>query len=335
MSDKTEKKIKILSSAVFIAQAVIYVIFAFKFMREDLTVSLIFVALAFISILLQIPFHKLASDISAKQEPKRTQSLADIYSPDYIRTTTTEYLKKEKKEEKKAKRSSPQAEDLTREISLTPEIAKAADGLIQTKETPAFFSTTTIDRMAINNKTRSVTKFARDFGATLCAGGLHTAAVTQRGNVNAVGYNAYGQCDTQRWQNVISIAAGAYHTAALMRDGTCVATGYNGAGQCNVGTWAGICRIAAGQAHTVGLRVDGTCIATGDNTYNQCNIGDWRDIISIVAGYNYTIGLRADGTIVAVGSNTEGDWSGSKWGKQKILLHIDNLQMEHDDGKPG
>ena len=233
MSDKTGKKIKILSSVVFIAQAVIYVIFAFKFMREDLLLSLIFIALAFISILLQVPFHRIVSSPTAPQEPKRTQNLADIYSPEYIRTTTTEYLKnekiQEKKEAQKIKRSSPRAEDLTREISLTPEISKAADSLVQTKETPAFFSTTTIDRMAINNRTRSVTKFARDFGATICAGGLHTAAVTQRGNVNAVGYNAYGQCDTQRWQNVISVAAGAYHPAALMRDGTCIATGYNGA----------------------------------------------------------------------------------------------------------
>ena len=88
MSEKTANRLRILSSVVFITQALVFVILAFCFMRTKLIVSLIFIALAFISVLLQIPFHKIAADITRYSERKKAHNLADIYAPANIKTTT-------------------------------------------------------------------------------------------------------------------------------------------------------------------------------------------------------------------------------------------------------
>jgi regulator of chromosome condensation RCC1 len=45
------------------------------------------------------------------------------------------------------------------------------------------------------------------------------------------------------------------------------------AGQCEVNRWHDIVAIAAGAAHTVGLRADGGVVATGSNSHGQLEVG--------------------------------------------------------------
>ena len=76
----------------------------------------------------------------------------------------------------------------------------------------------------------------------------------------------------------MSIAAGDYHTVGLHADGTVVATGENSFGQCNVDKWTDIIAVAAGHDHTVGLRSDGTVIARGAKDEGQCAVNYWPEI---------------------------------------------------------
>ena len=58
------------------------------------------------------------------------------------------------------------------------------------------------------------------------------------GTVVASGDIQYGQCQTEEWTDILSVAAGERHTIALRRDGTVLAAGDNEAGQCDVDRWA-------------------------------------------------------------------------------------------------
>ena len=167
----------------------------------------------------------------------------------------------------------------------------------------------------VNHRTKTITRYIpRSPGVAISAGGLHTVAATDDGQVFATGFTTYGQCDVSSWRGIIAVAAGNHHTVGLREDGTVVAVGYNGYGQCDVSSWRSISAIAAGVGHTVALAENGTVVACGDNTYGQCNVEDWIDIVSIAAAYNYTVGLRANGTIVACGANTDGSWAALDWG---------------------
>ena len=122
---------------------------------------------------LLIPFYKIADNM-AKTASKKKASPADIYSPTYIRTSTNEY-KNAKGQSSQAeyrknastkdipavKRNSPMSEDFTRELTIPKDISEISDPFAPLKEetTETFFTTTTIDKIAINHKEKSVTKF--------------------------------------------------------------------------------------------------------------------------------------------------------------------------------
>ena len=74
--------------------------------------------------------------------------------------------------------------------------------------------------------------------------------------------------------NILS-AAGSY-TVGVKADGTVVATGDNKYGQCDVDKWTDIVAVDAGGYYTVGLKSDGTVVATGDNEYGQCDVFGWQ-----------------------------------------------------------
>ena len=78
----------------------------------------------------------------------------------------------------------------------------------------------------------------------LAAARRHSVAVRQNGTVVTVGDGRAGECDVDRWENVIAVAAGNVHTARN-----------------------------TGKSHTVALRADGTVLATGWNQDQQCDIG--------------------------------------------------------------
>ena len=327
MSQKTGKKLKVLSTVVFSVLTALFLVFAVLFFKTNLIYSFIFVALSLVSAIMLIPFVKMANTVTSDTvEMEATGedqlSLTDMYAPAYIETTVIESANIEKEGEEddenmetkqmkvSIKRSSPMSEDFTREVGIEKNVRAIADDILGEDEDEGngeFQSTTMIETPSFNE----IPGKGTESKATVAAGGLHTVAVRESGNVLVTGYNNYGQCNVEEWENVIAVAAGSYHTAALFADGTCGAVGYNGNRQCDVQGWSDVCDIATGVAHTVGLCTDGTCVATGDNTYGQCNIEGWSDIVAICAGYNCTAGLRSDGTVIAVGLDI--DSSASKW----------------------
>ena len=135
------------------------------------------------------------------------------------------------------------------------------------------------------------------------AGNYHTVGLKKDGTVVAVGWNSYGQCDTDDWTDIVAVSAGDYHTVGLKKDGTVVAGGRNDYGQCDTDAWTDIVAISAGFSHTVGLKKDGTVVAGGLNGFGKSDTENWTDIVAISAGDYHTVGLKKDGTVVAVGAN--------------------------------
>jgi alpha-tubulin suppressor-like RCC1 family protein len=64
-------------------------------------------------------------------------------------------------------------------------------------------------------------------------------------------------------------------TVGLKSDRTVVAAGFNDRGQCNVNKWTNIIQVAVGEWHTVGLKSDGTVVAVGWDEFRQCWVASW------------------------------------------------------------
>lgn len=191
------------------------------------------------------------------------------------------------------------------------------------------------------------------FQGCITGSNVHTVGLKINGTVVAVGYNKYGQCNTDRWRKIIAISAEFFRTFVLKDDGTVVAVStvvgndkYNShvttwrdivaiasmgdhaaglktdgtvvmvgdiRGQRNVSNWHDIIAISTGHSHTVGLKANGTVIADGKNEEGQCNVSNWHDIVAVSAGGYHTVGLKADGTAVAVGNNKYNGCNVSDW----------------------
>ena len=138
----------------------------------------------------------------------------------------------------------------------------------------------------------------------------NTVGLKADGTVVSVGSNAYGQCNTRDWKDIVAISAHSSQTVGLKADGTVVAIGgkYE---HCfmnepyNIKDWRDIVAISVGNENTVGLKADGTVVVVGYKGAGQCNTDDWRDIVAISAGEYHTVGLKADGTVNAIGLNTK------------------------------
>ncbi len=148
---------------------------------------------------------------------------------------------------------------------------------------------------------------------SLTAGLNYTVALYSDGTVRAVGSNALGQCDVEKWTDITQVSALRLHTVGVKSDGTVVATGNNMDGQCDVSQWRDVVAVSAGDHHTVGLHSDGTVVAVGKNQHGECDVEAWTDIIAVQAAFTNTIGLKKDGTVVVTGSYSKGKipgWSG-------------------------
>jgi PKD repeat protein len=142
----------------------------------------------------------------------------------------------------------------------------------------------------------------------IAAGGAHSLALTEAGQVVAWGNNEFGQCDVPSGlEGVVAVAAGREHSLALTAGGQVVAWGHNSAGQCTVPAEAvGVISIAAGHDHSLGLLSDGTVLAWGANDYGQCDVPtNLADVVAIAAGAVHSMALRQDGTVVV--------WSDEDW----------------------
>ena len=153
---------------------------------------------------------------------------------------------------------------------------------------------------------------------TIAAGNNFTVAVKSDGTVLAVGNNRDGQCNVEKWNNIIAVTAGYGHTAGLCSDGTVVAVGYNQSGACDVSNWRDIVAISAGDFYTMGVRSDGTVVYTGN--LPKCSVFfDWENITAVRGGTDHTVGLKSNGTVLAVGDI---DWHQCKVSDWKKITDI-------------
>ena len=127
----------------------------------------------------------------------------------------------------------------------------------------------------------------------------HLAGLKIDGTVVTAGENSNGECDVEKWENIIAISAGGSFTAGLKVDGTVVVAGGSGSLNFNpVEKWKDIVSISAGYDHVVGLKADGTVVSAGSNEVYQCHTAEWKNIISVSAGFGYTLGLEKSGKVV-------------------------------------
>ena len=179
----------------------------------------------------------------------------------------------------------------------------------------------------------------------IAAGGYHTMALDQNGNVWTWGRNSFGQLaqlsaypyrnenpERVNIKDVIAIAAGDHHSLAVTKDKEVWAWGRNAYGQLGNGGIAdsftpvkvagltGVVAVAAGAEHSVALKEDGTVWAWGRNSTGQLGNGETMDvnsspkqvsgltnIMEIAAGDNHTLALKQDRTTIwAWGYNAYG-----------------------------
>ncbi|MDB5106241.1 MAG: repeat-containing protein [Fibrobacteres bacterium] len=126
-----------------------------------------------------------------------------------------------------------------------------------------------------------------------------------------------------------SMAAGGDHSATLAPDGRVWTFGRNDQGQLGDGTLfqgfyaksvpglTGIVQAAAGLAHTVALKSDGTVWTWGANANNELGrslatvpapqpgqIAGFTSVSFVAAGYNHSLAVKTDGTLWTWGSNS-------------------------------
>ena len=170
--------------------------------------------------------------------------------------------------------------------------------------------------------TKQVKSFFSNFDKVITSVNLgthHIVLLKANGTVCAYGLNENGQCNVEKWKDIVKIEAGNFNSAGIRNNGTVVVCGWNKNGQCNVEKWKDIVDIKIGKAHIIGLKKDKTVIAAGDNSYGQCNVQNWKNIIAIIARENRTLGLKKDGTVVACGDNYLGANNTEYWKEIKSL----------------
>ena len=179
----------------------------------------------------------------------------------------------------------------------------------------------------------------------VAAGRLHTAAITDSGELWTWGYNSDGQLgigDTTdrhapvkvsvHGQKIVAVAAGGYHTAAITDSGELWTWGYNSNGQLGIGGTTNrhapvkvsvngqkIVAVAAGRDHTAAITDSGELWTWGYNSIGQLGIGgttnrhapvkvsvNGQKIVAVAAGRDHTAAITDSGELWSWGYNGNG-----------------------------
>lgn len=168
------------------------------------------------------------------------------------------------------------------------------------------------ERVQKNYELKEIRNRLEPANKIIASGNGFVIGLKLNGTVVAVGKNDYGQCEVDKWRNIVAVSAGNMHSVGLRSNGTVVSVGKNIDENNAVGDWKDIVAISAGEECTLGLKSDGTVMAAG-NIYNIDDVKAWKDIVAISVGNNHTVGLKSDGTVIAVGYNGDGECDVNGW----------------------
>lgn len=143
----------------------------------------------------------------------------------------------------------------------------------------------------------------------------HEVWLLEDGTVEARGENAYLQCETQGWKDIVSVLAAPRCTYAVRRSGTVAVCG--APVDTGIERWRGIRSLACGSYHLVGLtergtvKVASTSVMTGSSM--EETIRGWSDVTAVAAGGDGTLALHADGTVSFAGRKNDARQEVSVW----------------------
>ncbi len=145
--------------------------------------------------------------------------------------------------------------------------------------------------------------------AKLAKGDEHIAAITKDKKLVAKGYYLDGQCEVDKYNDVIDVAVGCRCTYILYSNGDVDVTDGNAEydfGQKDADDWTDIIAIECGDRFVIGLKRDGTVVAAGDNEYGQKNVRTWKNIVAIYAGTRNAYALDVNGELYCTDYNSGG-----------------------------
>ena len=148
-------------------------------------------------------------------------------------------------------------------------------------------------------------------------GNNHIVAIKNDGTVVATGSKYDGQCDVEKWTDIISVATGMEATYGLKSDGTIVATGKFDSSILN---WKDIVYLDAGDRFVAGLKSDGTVVLGGEIGYTsaqtaeswKATVDSWEKITSIWCGGSCLVARTIDDKYKVIGDETNiipQDWT--------------------------
>jgi len=139
--------------------------------------------------------------------------------------------------------------------------------------------------------------------AGLSAGGQHTCALLNNGNVACWGANSEGQSNPYNGGDAIGVSAGGWHTCALLNNGNITCWGWNSVGQSNPYNGGDAIEVFAGGWHTCALLRNGNVACWGRNDQGQSNPYNGGDAIGVSAGFFHTCALLNNGNVTCWGYN--------------------------------
>lgn len=111
----------------------------------------------------------------------------------------------------------------------------------------------------------------------IAAGDRHFAGLCVDTTVAADGDNAFGQCDTQGWIDIVDLVARHDRTAAVRFDGVVLFAGVPAEWMTEASQWRSVTAAAMSGSHIVALKSDGSAVAAGDDGdgTGMLNVGGW------------------------------------------------------------
>jgi len=177
---------------------------------------------------------------------------------------------------------------------------------------PQFFTTgRRVQAWGDNGNSQTNVPLGLNNAVAVSAGGSHSLALLNDGDMIGWGYNYYGQVNNQiaLAGKVMAIAAGGTHSMALLTNKTVAVWGDNFYQQRFLPSgMSNVIAIAAGGTGSMALTEEGKVFAWGYNGFGQTNVpAAVTNIVAIEAGGSYNLALRADGVVLAWGENYDGE----------------------------